>query len=373
MNDVVNSPNLVGHPYAPIGMGEQVRCTFRSLRSVALRPALVDIFGLVEPDQAAQREFGPYANGALDKVNIYHINGNEVARCLKRLEPKRHSGSYDIVYPLWELSHYPEVWARQLDRFEEIWAPTNFIFESLVSACKKPIKLMPSATEVVLTSFLGRRYFGISEKDYLFLFFFDLRSYWSRKNPGAVIDAFRRLVAKRPGVNASLVIKIGGVDLAPEMLEQLLSDVQDLRDKVIVLDQVMTDNEVKNLVRCCDCFVSLHRSEGYGRGLAEAMFLGKPVISTAYSGNMDFMSPDTALLVPYELIPLTEGSYPHWEGQVWADPDIEYALHHMIHLVDDPRRGCALGENASRHIRVEFGYRACGMRYRNRLEEIDNA
>ena len=350
-----------------------VRCSYRALRSVAMYPALVDIYGLLEPDAEAKNEFGPQLSTELDKVNIFHINGDEVEQVLSHVEHRRCPGSYDIVYPAWELSYYPEVSAKQLDRFDEIWAQSKFVQESLLTTCKKPVVYMPLATEVILTLFLGRRYFGISETDYIFLFFFDLRSYWSRKNPGAVIDAFRRLVAKRPGVNAQLVIKIGSVDLAPERLEQLLSDVQDLGDKVIFLDQVMTDNEVKNLVRCCDCFISLHRSEGYGRGLAEAMFLGKPVISTAYSGNMDFMSPDTALFVSYELIPVEADSYPHWEGQVWADPDIEQASHHMMQLVEDPRRGYALGENASKHIRVEFGYRACGMRYRNRLKEINNA
>jgi len=369
MSNVTNGLALVGHPYAPIGRGEDVRCTYRALRSVALQPALVDIYGLIEPDKDAQREFELFINQKLGKVNVFHINGNEVEQSLQHLKRRRQPGSYNIIYPQWELSCYPGEWASQLDRFDEIWAPSEFVLKSLAAVCKKPVILMPLPTEVMLSSFLGRRYFGIPESDYIFLFFFDLRSYSSRKNPVAVIDAFRCLMAKRQAAQSHLVIKIHGADHAPEMLEKLLSNIQDLRGRVTLINEVMTDNEVKNLVRCCDCFVSLHRSEGYGRGLSEAMFLGKPVIATAYSGNMTFMSSNTALLVPYKLIPVGKDAYPHWQDQVWADPDVEQASDYMTQLLDDPDFGRILGEQASRHIRVEFGYRATGFRYRQRLEE----
>lgn len=361
---------LAGHPYAPIGRGEDVRCTFRALRSVAAQPALFDIYGLVSPDAEAAREFGPYLIDKLGLLNIFHINGDEVERALNHLKRHRAGDSYDIVYPNWELASYPGEWARQLDRFDEIWAPSKFVQECLAASCTKPVILMPLATEVILTHFLGRRYFGITESDYVFLFFFDLRSYISRKNPGAVIEAFRRLIANRPSAHARLVIKVGGGDHNPAALEALRVELSDLHDRVQLMTRPMTDNEVKNLVRSCDCFISLHRSEGYGRGLAEAMFLGKPVIATAYSGNMDFVSSDIALLVPYDLVPVADGAYPHWQDQVWANPDVEHASKYMIKLIDDPAHGHEIGARASHHIRVHFGYRSCGIRYLRRIEDI---
>jgi len=370
MNDTVEPFTLAGHPFAPTGRGEDVRCTFRALRSVAVRPAVVDIYGLVEAAAEAKREFGPYVRIGTGKISVFHINGDEVEQVLAHLEDRCEPGSYNIVYPAWELSRYPDEWARQLDRFDEIWAPSKFTQKGLVDACKRPVMRMPLATEVVLSSFLGRRYFGIPEADYVFLFFFDLRSYIARKNPEAVIEAFCRMNAKRPYAQTRLVIKVNGGEHNTDALERLRIGMQELRDSGILVDRSMTDNEVKNLVRCCDCFVSLHRSEGYGRGMAEAMYLGKPVIATAYSGNMDFMSPDTALLVPFELIPVPEGAYPHWQDQVWADPDIDATSDSMVRLVDDPRFGRVLGKDASRHIRLEFGYRATGLRYRQRLQEI---
>lgn len=230
---------------------------------------------------------------------------------------------------------------------------------------------MPLASEVLLTSFLGRRYFDIPESDYVFLFFFDVRSYYTRKNPYGVIDAFRKLLSAHPYARTKLVLKVHGEEINPDVITQLKDALSDVASHVILINRSLSDNEVKNLVRCCDCFVSLHRSEGYGRGIAEAMLLGKPVIATGYSGNMDFfINPEVAFNVQYGLVPVKEGEYPHYQGQHWAEPDINEAARYMMALVDDPEKGRRLGKNASLHMRTKFGYRASGLRYRSRLENI---
>jgi glycosyltransferase involved in cell wall biosynthesis len=132
----------------------------------------------------------------------------------------------------------------------------------------------------------------------------------------------------------------------------------------------MPEARVHNLIRCCDAFVSLHRSEGFGLGLAEAMYLGLPVIGTGYSGNMDFMTPENSMLVGHRLVPVPPKGYHHAEDQHWAEPDLDAATAHMIGLVDDPAAGRALGARGSRSIRIGFSYRAIGLRYAQRLAEI---
>jgi len=230
---------------------------------------------------------------------------------------------------------------------------------------------MPLACEVVLTSFLGRRYFGIPENSYTFLFFYDMRSYTTRKNPQAVVRAFRKLLEMHPFSKAHLVIKVNGVDRNPGAFQQLRQELGDLESHVSLFQRVMTNNEVKNLVRCCDCFVSLHRSEGYGLGIAEAMVLGKPVIATAFSGNMDFMSPDASYGISYNLVPLSEGDYPHYRDQVWAEPDWENASSCMAVLIDDPEKGRAVGRRASSHMQSGYSYRQIGLNYLARLAAIE--
>lgn len=361
---------LVGHLYAPIGRGEDMRCVYRSLRSVAAQPTLVDIYQLQTPSDEDLAEFSEACVDRLGAINVFHVNGDEVEDSLQHLGSRYSPDAYNVVYPAWELAKYPHEWAAQLDRFDEIWAPSQFVYEALSGVCTRPVFHMALSCEVRLASFLSRRYFGLPESEFIFLFFFDVRSYLSRKNPDALIGAFRGLLSQRRFAKTRLVLKVNGAELAPDAMERLRGELEDISDHIVVIDRVMSDNEVKNLVRCCDCFVSLHRSEGYGRGLAEAMHLGKPVIATAYSGNMDYMTDGTSMAVDYELIPVKEGEYPYWEGQVWADADVEQASAYMIRLLDDPCLGRELGRRASIRIRTEFGYRPGGVRYDRRLAEI---
>lgn len=364
---------LVGHPYAPIGMGEHVRLTFRAMRAAGLRPGLADIYGLINRDAQQAEEFDAFMRTDFGSINVFHINGDEVIQSMAHTAARQKAGAYNIVYPAWELSKYPRVWAEQLERFDEVWAPSRFIQSSIASAVARPVHHMPLAVEVLLSSFLGRRYFGIRENTYAFLFFFDLRSYTTRKNPGAVVEAFRRLRALRPSAECTLVIKVNGAVENPDAFERIQESARDLGDRILFVKRTMSDNEVKNLVRLCDCFVSLHRAEGFGRGMAEAMYLGRPVIATGYSGNMDFCDDETALLVPFSMVPVGENEYPHAAGQEWADPDPGYAAELMARLVDDPGWGRQVGRKASVRLRQGFGLRAAGARYRRRLEEITRA
>jgi len=268
------------------------------------------------------------------------------------------------------LARYPSEWAQHLDRFDEIWAPSRFIADCLRGACRKPIFHMPLATEVQLDHFMPRRRFGIPDEDFVYLFFFDLKSYIHRKNPHAVLQAFTRVLAKRPYARCRLVIKANGFDDSQPAHAEFAHECSQLGSSVQIVTETLTDDQVKNLVRCCDCFVSLHRSEGFGRGIAEAMYLGKPVVATAYSGNMDFMAADVSLPVTYRLVPVAAGEYPFHDGQVWAEPDIDEAATHMIAVLDDPELGRRIGSRAKLHMLKEFSYRPTGARYRDRIEAI---
>jgi glycosyltransferase involved in cell wall biosynthesis/ubiquinone/menaquinone biosynthesis C-methylase UbiE len=371
------TPVLVGHPFAPIGRGEDIRCSWRAFQAAGLVLPLRDIYSLEgRSDQAFEQELGRHLVRRLSpSINIFHINGDEVGQALDHIGRDLPSEAYNIIYPQWELSIYPREWAKQLDRFDEIWAPSKFVFESISKAVSKPVFHMPLATDVRLTSFLGRRYFDLPESAYLFLFYFDFRSWVDRKNPFAALEAFDKVCAARPGEDIRLVIKLNrpaGPSPWEADFPRFMRAIEQSKhaDSVIIIDKILSDNEIKNLVRCCDCFLSLHRSEGYGKGLAEAMFLGKPVIATGYSGNLDFVNEANSCLVRYSLIDVEEGQYPYAKRQVWAEPEIDHVVYYMLKLLGNRDYGRKLGEIASRHIRTYFSYRAIGLRYRNRLEEI---
>ena len=362
---------LVGHPFIPQGMGEHIRSSSRAFQAAGLKLPLRDVFGYAAKDPDLAREFdGNLVQKLSEQVNIYHMNGDEVPLVTATLVRDAPKSAYKIIYPAWELSKYPAAWASHLELFDEIWAPSAFIRDCLQDAVKRPVFHMPLACELRFTSFLGRRYFGIPESAFVFLFMFDLASYIERKNPLAVMDAYASLLRVNPRIDACLVVKVNGAKEKPEEYRALRDLCAARRERVVLIDRVLSDNEVKNLVRCSDCFVSLHRSEGFGRGMSEAMFLGKPVIATAYSGNMDFTTTDNACLVDYKLIPVQEGQYLFPQGQVWADPDLGQAVEWMEKLSGDRDLCRRIGQSASRHIRAHFSYRATGLRYRQRLEQI---
>lgn len=368
------SVTVVGHPFAPIGMGEHCRATFRALRAVGVDARLHDVYGANDPELVDTGDtLRPYlVRRIATDVGIFILNGDERHHAFAHMGEDLGSG-HRIVYPAWELSNYPREWGEQLDLYDEVWAASEFSRASFATTVRKPVHHLPLPGQPVIARLLSRRYFGLPDNAYLFLFFFDVTSYIERKNPFAVISAFARLCALRPYAPIVLVIKVGSKSADPGATARLLQALAPIQRRVVLIDHMLTDNEAKNLVRCCDSFVSLHRAEGFGFGLIEAMYFGKPVVATAYSGNLDFMTADTACLVDYELVAVEEGQYPHGQGQVWAEPNVDQATAYMLRLCDDRDFGRRVGSRASARVRTDFSYRAAGLRYVQRIEDLIRA
>jgi glycosyltransferase involved in cell wall biosynthesis len=365
--------SLVGHPFSPIGRGEDIRKTYQALSAVGMRPkSVIDIYKLnasYENLYSASSIQRNVLNRGFQKINVFHINGDEVKLSLAHLQFEGLDEGYNIVYPAWELPNYPDDWALQLDRFDEIWAPSNFIKHSLEKSCKKKIVHMPLACDVRIGAFYPRKFFDIPENKYTFLFFFDLRSFSSRKNPFGLLQAFEKLLQEINPDKIHLVMKIhGGHD------GNLLKSFQFFKSKydshLTVIDAVLSEDQIRSLVVCCDCFVSLHRAEGFGRGIAEAMMLSKPVIATGWSGNLDFMDDENSFRVNYELISVDNGDYPAWEMQHWAEPNIDQAVKLMSYMATNPDEGRNVGRKAQSSLRAKFGLLPSGVRYMERLNEI---
>jgi glycosyltransferase involved in cell wall biosynthesis len=369
----VTDVTLIGFPFGSTGRSEHVRAAWRALDAAGVRPALYDCGGHSD-DEGIEVEFRPHVADRLPGgIRIYSLNGDEVPGVLDALEsgqPGVFGSGYNIVFPAWELPRYPDVWARDLDRFDEVWTASPFADRSIRSAVTVPVFHLPNACEPHVRAPLGRAHFGIPEDRFVMLFFFDLWSYVTRKNPWAAIEAFRRVVAARPGAAVQLVVKLNHAAHDPGVVQRIAREIADLGHRVTVLDATLTDNEVKNLVRCCDCFLSLHRSEGFGRGPAEAMFFGKPAVATGWSGNMEYMKSGVSFPVDYRLVAVDAGDYPHGANQVWAEPDVGHAAQILVRLVDDPSYARAVGERAGTHMRTHYSDVALGRRYRARLEAI---
>ena len=251
---------------------------------------------------------------------------------------------------------------------DEIWAPSRFIQRAFSQRADIPVEYMPLC--VVLPHFktLDRSYFGLSHRAFVFLYTFDFFSYLDRKNPFGAIRAFKRAFPDTRA-DACLVLKVmNGDEQSP--LWSIMTQLIDEDPRIVIINQTLSRSEVLALFDTCDCFISLHRSEGFGRGPAEAMYLGKPVIVTNYSGNTDFTLMDNSCLVDFKLIPVEDGQYPFHSGQEWADADIEHAAWYMKKLFGDKNYAQDLGARGKVYIRQNFNQQIIGAKYESRLKRL---
>jgi glycosyltransferase involved in cell wall biosynthesis len=278
---------------------------------------------------------------------------------------RRRPGVRRVAFWAWELEQVPAAWARHAEVIDEIWAPSRFTAEALARVVPVPTFAMSYGLELPPFDPLSRSHFGLPEGRFLFLFLFDMCSVMERKNPLGLIRAYRRAFGGDP--RAALAIKVSRPAADPVEFARLKQAADEAG--VLLLDRVVPRAEALALLDCCDCYVSLHRSEGFGLTLAEAMLLGKPVVTTAYSGNLDFMTADDSRLVGYELAPITQDLPFYPKGALWAEPSVEEAAGHLRWAFDHPEAARALGARARAAAGRRLSVPEVGRRMRQRLEE----
>jgi glycosyltransferase involved in cell wall biosynthesis len=306
------------------------------------------------------------------RINLLHLNADTAFFDYLFLREKGIERAYTIGYWAWELAKFPTEWASSFAFVDEIWVASRFAYEAIASATRKPVLLMPPAVAVHAPEpGLKRTDFGLPEDKFVFYFSFDFRSYATRKNPLAAVEAFRRAFP-RCRTPVFLLLKTIGSDWKREECDNLLEAMRG-DPRILLIDREFSRPQAIALLAMTDCFLSLHRCEGFGRGPAEAMLLGKPVITTAYSGTADFATSETAFLVDYELVPVGKEQYPGASGQVWAEPDIAQAASAMRRVAADAAFAKHLGNAGKARIRKLYNPTTIGGRYVERIKMIAKA
>ncbi len=361
--------SVFGWARLPNGTGQAMRTTALALESVGVR--LVAHAFVVSNSRVGFDHSIDHLISATPRdypINIFHFTAIEALQTLPRLPAQALAGKYNIGFWFWELAKFPEEWLPAFDLFDEIWVASEFVRDALLARTSKPIKVFPLPVMVAPTHALGRDAFGIPANKFAFLCSFDLNSYASRKNPIAVIAAFQSAFAAADAA-VTLVVKLNARGEFSELRQTL--DIIAARDpRIVLIDRVLARHEVECLQNVCDAFVSLHRSEGYGLNIAECMALGKPVIATAYSGNMQFMNERNACPVRYALVPERAGEYIGEANQEWAEPDLEHAALLMQRLVADAAYRHEIGAAARRDMAQQFSQHAYAHALHARLVEI---
>ncbi len=327
--------NLIGYAKGQFGIGEDVRMAALACQVAGIPFTIYN----VEPGKEVEQNDSSADAFLSDKlpyaINLFCTTGIETARLAAVQGDQLFEGHYCIGYWPWELPEWPQAWHHAYQLVDEVWASSRYAYQAFVASSPKPVRHMPMAVTVEATAGRSRQDFGLPEGHFLFVFSFDFLSSLERKNPQACVEAFRQAFP-RGDEPVGLVVK--AMRAAPDNpLWQALMAQTKTDGRIHVINETLSRGGVLDLYRACDCFVSLHRSEGFGRGIAEAMLQGKPVITTGYSGNMDFTTPGTAALVDHTLVALSEGDYPFGEGQHWAEPSVTHAAWWMQRLATQPK------------------------------------
>ena len=347
------------------GLGTSARGFAGALRAAGIPVHLVPTGSLFEGVTVV--EPGLESDSRRFPLTIEHVNADSTERFLWHFGGDVAGASARVAVWYWELAAFRPDWIGNIRHYDEIWVGSQFGRRAVAAVTNVPVVVVPPP--VTLSSGGGevrpiRERFGIPREQFFFLYVFDYSSYVDRKNPFCLVDAFVDEFSGEP--NVGLVLKVSHADAAAAGYRRLVAAAE-AHSNITFISEVLDQADLEALFQTADCYVSPHRSEGFGLTVAEAMLRDCPVIATDYGATTDFLTPETGFPLEYSLVELEEdqGPYPH--GFVWADPSREHLrllLREVAGDVPAARRRAAAGR---RLISEEFSFAAAGERMRRRL------
>lgn len=327
---------VTGYLCSEIGLGQSARNIVYACDAARLP---VSSRALALPGRDNDAEFVSKCNPVVDrKAQVVVAGLAAIHDCRQEIAP----GRLNVLFPFWELGRIPREWHAAIRDFDEVWAPSQFVASAFADVSGVTLHYVPQPVRLPSQSPATRP----DRTRLRFFAYLDFDSYVARKNPEAAVNAFRAAFppAKR---DVELVVKTRGE--RDEGMRRLLGEVAARDDRIQIVDRTLDRAGIDALMMGCDAFISLHRSEGFGFGAAEALASGKAVVATDYGGTTDFINEMTGYPVAYTLEPVRHGEYVQTEGQVWATPNADAAVAALRAIHASPgeaeeraRRGFAL-------------------------------
>ncbi len=357
--------NVVGYLAAESGIGESARSMLRILKAADVPVAPIN-FRVGNMSRMHESIPGVATTAHLHAINLLHINADQTYIARDSLGASLFEGRYNIGFWAWELKEFPDAWVPAFDLLDEVWVPSTFCQQAIAVKSPVPVLCVPHSVEAPpLVS--DRERFGIAPDDIAFFAMCDILSVPERKNPLGVAEAFRKAFPSDERVR--LLLKVGNLEFQPD-LKAHLAELARADSRITLLEGYLTRPDLWTLIASIDCFVSLHRAEGFGLGMAEAMACGKAVIATPWSGNVDFTRVNNALLVDYTLVELQRDLGPYRRGQVWAEPDVRSAAQAMRQVAQSPELRARLAMQGQQTVADELSPEALAPRVATRLRTL---
>lgn len=340
---------IYGLFHAEVGLGQSARRCALSLQTVGFP---VSCHAITVPqlfDERVPFDASVDLNTRFD-TTLMHLNPDAMPSVLPLLPQGYLKGRRSIGFWHWELPIFPTRWVSAFEYFDEIWVPSRFTAASIATATEKPIRIVPHAIpRTFVEKATARRLLGLPSDVFIVLATFDSNSWVRRKNPVGAINAFLDAFPREQAQDARLVVKVHGRTQRNSFYDEF-RQLAATDDRIVIIDEVYDPEQMIWLQNACDVYLSLHRSEGYGLNMAECMAIGKLVIATDFSGNVDFMNRNNSIPIPYKMVAVGPGEYVHGDGQWWADPDHDAAVEALRFAFKDSADASNLRRNAMADI-----------------------
>ncbi len=337
------------------GMGESARLCYDALTALGYDTRGVDLSGgiLRQDLNLPEYRFRCGRSAGDTGTMILHVNPPVISLALLSLGRALVVRKRLIAYWAWELPDIPADWLPCFRFVHEIWVPSNFTAEALSRVTDLPILVVPHPVRLPDLDRNVPKPLGLPAGVFVVLTMFNMSSGFTRKNPVAAVKAFRRAFGSDS--TCMLVIKTSESDRYPQGMAELRAAIGQSTN-IRIIDEALPMAQRWALIQRADVVLSLHRAEGFGLVLAEAMLMGKPVVATGWSGNMDFMNPHNSVPVPWEPVPCLDPQFTyHAPHLYWAEPSVDAAAEALQNLRTDSHYYRTIAQAALANSRAAFG------------------
>ncbi|WP_395059841.1 glycosyltransferase [Flavobacterium sp.] len=361
--------NVFGYINGEFGLGEAVRLLIKAMQSVDIPVALIN-FDIKTNHRHEDKTFENFSTEAPHPINLVLLGPGEASLPLTYFENSElFKNKYNIFYLNWESEFFPQEYVDNISFFDEIWVPAKYCQKVISNVTKIPVSVIHYPIEIVVPDTIDKEAENFYDKSsFNFLFIFDYNSTLERKNPLNLIKAFKKAFDKQDK-SVSLTIKTSRATRFAKEKSKLLEEIDGF-ENIKIVEKIFEKDTLHNIIKGCDSYVSLHRSEGFGLTMAEAMFFSKPVIATGYSGNLEFMNNENSFLVNYKTCTVDSKIINYDKNTIWSDPDFEHMAELMTSVKENSDTIKEIANKGNQTILNEFSTIKIGTEIKTKLESI---